>query len=182
MPHDPIASRYAHALFESAKAQGELDETLAQLTLIGGLMQDHPDLRQLILNPDVEPEDKVGLLERTLKGSWSALVGSFVQMVVSFGRAEFVPEIVEALQALVDADRAHLRVTVRSAHPLPEAVLHHLRRRLEEQERKHVHLESEVDAALIGGLQVILGHRVLDGSIQRQLINLRERLMAVRVY
>ena len=34
---------------------------------------------------------------------------------------------------------------------------------------------------LLGGLQVRLDHRVIDGSVRRQLIELRERLTTARV-
>ena len=182
MSYDPIATRYAQAIFETAKADGQLEEALEQLSVVGRLIHDHPDLRRLMGNPDVDPEDKVGLLERSLKGSWSALVRAAVQMVVSMGRAELIQEIVEALQAMVDADQGRLRAVVRSAHPLPEAILERLHAKLEAREHKRVELHAETAPELVGGLQVMLGHRVIDGSIRRQLSYLRERLAAVKVY
>ena len=67
MPDDPIATRYAQALFDSAKAQGQLDETLEQLSLIGKLLHEQAPLRQFLHNPDVDPGDKVDLLGRVLQ-------------------------------------------------------------------------------------------------------------------
>ena len=86
MTSDPVAARYAQALFETAKAEQRLDEILETLQLIGQLVREHPELRQLLLNPDVEPDDKVGVLERTLKGSCSETLRAFLRFVVSFGR------------------------------------------------------------------------------------------------
>ena len=182
MPDDPIASRYAQALFESAKAQGQLDETLEQLSLIGRLLHEQAPLRQFLHNPDVDPGDKVDLLGRVLQGSWSPLTRSFIHMVVSMGRAEFLGQIVQAFSAAVDRERGELRVTIRCAHPLPEAVMSRLRTRLEHRERRHVHLKTEVAPELIGGLQVMLDHRVIDGSVRRHLDELRQQLKTIRVY
>ncbi len=181
MAYDPVASRYAQAAFETATEQREVDETLRELTQIGALISGSAGLRQLLRNPDVDPPDKVGVLERSLQRSWSGLVRAFVEMTVAMGRAELLPEIVEAFQAAVDEARGRLRAVVRSAHPLPEAALARLRTCLEHRERKQIELETEVAPELIGGLQVILGHRVFDGSVKRQLTDLRERLKAVRV-
>ena len=181
MADDPIAARYAQALFESAKAEGELASALAQLSLIGTLIREQPMLRQFFLNPDVDPDEKVGVLERSLKGAWSGLVRAFVHMAVSMGRAEYLPDIVEALQAMVDAEAGLLRVTVRSAHPLPEPFVERLRKRLEQQQATRVEVRTEIDDTLLGGVQVRLDHRVIDGSVRRQLDELRERLTAVRV-
>lgn len=182
MTYDPVASRYAQAAFESATEQGEIEETLTHLRALATLMQDSPALRQLIRNPDVDPDEKVGVLERTLQHSWSKLVSAFVRMVVSMGRADTLPDIAEAFQALVDAKQGRLRVLVRSAHPLPETALSRVRTRLSHREQKTVELETAVVPELMGGLQVIMGHRVIDGSIRRQLTELRQRLASVRVY
>jgi F-type H+-transporting ATPase subunit delta len=181
MIQDPVASRYAQAAFEAAKAEGRLRDTLEQLVFIRQLVHDVPELRQFMLNPDVDPGDKVQVLDRALKGGWSDFVRAFTSMVVSLGRAEQLPAIAEAFQAMVDADEGRLRVVVRSAHPVPEASLGRLRRRLETREGKHITLDTEIAPRLIGGLQVQLGHRIIDASVQRQLAELRERLTSVKV-
>ena len=182
MPRDPVASRYAQAIFETAKTEGQIEEVGEQFALIGRLLRDHPDLRQLMRNPDVDPEDKVGVLDRTLKGSWSALVRAAIEMAVAMGRASSLPEITETFQDFVDEDQGRLRVVVRSAYPLPEAVLHRMRAMLEQRERKRIEMTSEVDRELLGGFQVRLDHRLIDGSIQRQLVELRQQLLSARVY
>jgi len=181
MAYDPVAARYAQAVFDAAKAEGALDETLKPLSLIGQLMQEHPGLQELMFNPDVDPDEKIGVLERTLKGSWPELVRAFIQMVVGAFRAECLPEIVEAFQALVEEDRGQLRAVVRSALPLSEAVLARLRKQLERQEGKSIELTMEQQPQLRGGIQILLGNRIIDSSVQRHLQDLRDRLMSTRV-
>ncbi len=180
--YDPIAERYAQAAFESAKADGRVEEALEELLLIGWLLQDQPGLSAFLLNPGVDPDEKVAALDRALQGAWSWLVRALVHLVVSLGRAEFLAEIVEAFQAKADQDAGLLRVLVRSTRPLPEPVLNRLRGALERRERKRIDLRAEIDPVLIGGLQVRLDHRVIDGSVERQLVDLRQRLKSVRVH
>jgi F-type H+-transporting ATPase subunit delta len=178
---DPIATRYAAALFEAASRERTIEETLEHLTRLGRLLREHPPLRQLLLNPDVDPPDKVGVLDRTLQGSWSSLVRAFVAMVAGLGRAELLADIVESFTAQVEAAQGRLRVLVRSAHALSDGVLERLRTRLERQEGKTIELRTELAPELLGGLQVHLDHRVIDGSVRRQLHDLRQRLTAIRV-
>ncbi len=182
MAADAIANRYAQALFEAAKAEGAIKKTREDARLIGGLMREHPELRELLYNPGVDSEDKVGVLERVLRGTWSALVRAFIAMVVSAGRSESLIEMSEAFEALVDEEEGRLRAVVRSAHPLSETMQRRLRTALEHRERKRVELHAEVAPELLGGVEVILGHRRIDGSVRRQLVELRERLSTVRVY
>ena len=63
-----VAARYAEALFEFAKRHGRLDETFAQLEALGELARQTAELRQLLINPGVDPTDKLVLLGRLLGG------------------------------------------------------------------------------------------------------------------
>ena len=181
MTLDAVAARYAEALFESARAKRTLDETLEQLTLLRQLLESHPDLKEFLYNPDVEPEAKLSVLAKARPGGWSDLVQAFLQMVLALGRAESLPGIAEAFRDLVDHAQGRLRVVVRSAHPLSEELLTRLRKRLEAGEGKVVQLDAVVDPELLGGIQVQLDHRLIDGSVRRALEELRERLTHVRV-
>ena len=182
MARDPIASRYADALFGSAKTPAQRHEALEQLMLIRRLLAELPLLRQFMGNPDVEPQDKLGVLDRALRGGWSPLVRAFVRLVVSMGRPESLPQMVDAFEALVDAAERRMRVVVRSAREVPESALKRLRAQLEQREGKQVELRTELVPELLGGVQIQLDHRVIDGSVRRQLEELRERLTTVRVH
>ena len=182
MAADPIATRYAQALFETAKAEGAIDETLQHLQQVGALLREHAPLRELLWNPDVEAEEKAGVLDRALKGAWSETARAFFRMVVSMGRAEHLPQIVEAFQEAVDEEQGRLRVTVRVAHPLSEAVVKRLKTKLERREHKSIDVRTELSPSLLGGAQIQLDHRVIDGSVRRQLSELAQRLAGVRVH
>lgn len=182
MAQDPVSSRYAHALFEAAKTSEQRHEAMEQLAMIGALLTQHPTLREFMWNPDVDPEDKVGLLDRSLTGAWPALVKSFIHMVVSMGRSESLPQIVEAFQALVDSAEKRLRILVRSARPVSEAAMTRLRTQLERREGKTIEVRTEIAPELLGGVEIHLDHRVIDGSVRRQINELRERLSSVRVH
>jgi F-type H+-transporting ATPase subunit delta len=181
MSRDPVAARYAQALFELAKAGGQVDEARAALRAVGRLAAGHAELRQFLVNPDVEPDQKLDLLRRTLGAQMTPLASAFIRLVVSYGRAASLAAIVEAFEAAVDEDQGRLRLVVRSAHPLPEALVKRIAHQVERREGKTAQVEAEVDPSLIGGLQVVLDHRVIDGSVQRHLTDLRQRLRAVRV-
>jgi F-type H+-transporting ATPase subunit delta len=179
-------------LFETAKAERTIEDTLAQLQHLGGLLRGHADLRAFLWNPDVEPDQKLGVLDKVAPGSaaadakggpraWSTLVRPFLLMVIGLGRAEALPEIVEAFAAAADRDAGRLRVVVRSARPIAEAQLARLKSALEHREGKRIELTTELQPALLGGMQIQLDHRMIDGSVSRALSELRERLRSVKV-
>ena len=182
MSADPIAVRYADALLTTAKSDGEVDTVLEALVQLRKLLTEHEPLRVILLNPGIAVAEKLGVLNRLTQETWSKLVRAFVEMVITVGRTEFLPEIAEALQAAVDRDQGRMRVLVRVARPMPAAVLTRLRKTLERREAKQLTMDTEVDPGLLGGLKIQLGHLVIDGSIQRHLSELRRRLKSVKVH
>jgi F-type H+-transporting ATPase subunit delta len=60
-------------------------------------------------------------------------------------------------------------IKVISAHPLSEDVLQKLKERLEKKLSKSVNIEPLVDKNILGGLKLIIGNTVIDGSIKARL-------------
>jgi F-type H+-transporting ATPase subunit delta len=179
---DPVSARYAGAFFELVKQAGRLDDAARELKDLAQLIQAHEDLRKFLVNPGVEVEEKLTLLDRLLASAWSQDLRSFIQVVLSMGRAEYLVEIAEAFGEYVDAERKRLRVTIRSARPLSESLKARLKQALEERERRTIELTEELAPELIGGIQMFMGHRLLDGSLKTKLSELRQRLKSVRVH
>ena len=182
MAVDPIAERYAKAAFESAKSENAVDETQEQLHLIKQLLEESADLRSLLLNPSIEPSDKVRVVDSALKSTWSSLVRSVFHVVVSMGRAEALSAIIDAYDEAVDVDRRRIKVMVRSAYRLSDQQLDLVKSSLERREKKQVLLETELSPELLGGMQLVIGNKLIDGSVKRQLADLKEKLQTTKVY
>ena len=98
------------------------------------------------------------------------------------GRVEHLIGMSGAFRALIDEERRVVHATIRSAHPLPDPLRHRVQRWLEQTEGATITVNEELDSRLLGGVQVVLGHRVLDGTVRTQLARLRQRLKSVRVH
>ena len=182
MNGNSVALRYAEAFFELVKSQGRLEDASQDLGRVAGLIGRHLELRRFLANPDVEPTEKLSVLDRLMDGDWTEEVRVFVQMVLDMGRAEALAEIAEAFGALVDDAHGIARVRVRTARPLTGALKASLTRKLEQLGHKQVEMVEEADPALLGGIQVFIGNRVFDGSLRTKLGELRQRLKSVRVH
>ena len=161
--------------FDGGKITGE------NLALLGRLMKEQPLLREFFLNPDVDPDDKVALLDKVTRKTWSDLVRAFMRMLTSVYRAELLIEIVEAFESLVDKDEGRVNATVRSAHKLAPEAVKRLKTVLEKREGRTVLLSEETDPSLLGGFQVFIEHREIDGSVRRRLTELRSQLRSISV-
>jgi F-type H+-transporting ATPase subunit delta len=172
-----LAQRYAAALAEVALERNAAPEVKAQISEFAGVMEESPELRQLLANPAVPRAGKHAVIESLVErlGS-SRTVRNFMLLLVDHRRATLLPEIEQAYQALLDAKIGLTRAEVASGEPLPDAERADLIRALERMTGGTVEAHYRVDPALVAGARVRIGSTIYDGSVRAQLDRLRAQL------
>jgi F-type H+-transporting ATPase subunit delta len=95
------------------------------------------------------------------------------------GDLELVKEISSALASSVSGQREPTKAEITSAAELTAQEQDQLRRSLSEQFGEGLTFSFRVDPALLGGLRVRVGDRLIDTSIASRLTALRESLTSV---
>ena len=93
---------YARALFQAAMDAGKLDVVHEQLGDFAAAIGQVPELRRVLENPELDPQEKAAVLGEILGGA-DELVHNFVLLVDEKGRAGELEEIYRELDALVAA-------------------------------------------------------------------------------
>jgi F-type H+-transporting ATPase subunit delta len=174
---DPVARRYAQALYEEALQTGAVDAVDADVALVGETLSGSRDLALMLASPVVARPRKAAVLAALFEDRLSALSLRFLHLLVDKAREQLIPAVVDAYRALRDERLGVVEATVRSARPLPAPDADRLRATLEARVGATVRLRFEVDPALIGGLVVQLGDVVYDRSVHHQLQTLRDTLL-----
>ena len=116
-----VAQRmYARALFEAAQEADRVDAVAADLAALARAMDDVPELRAFLRNPQIEPAGKAEVLEQLTPGA-DELVRNFVRLVAEKGRAGELPEISAELDALVAQAQNRLTVELTTSYELSDA-------------------------------------------------------------
>ena len=172
-----IAKRYAKALFNLALEQGQIEQYGQELDEFVRLLGELPDLADAIENP-LYPEAtrKSVFLAVADKADMTPIMKSFIDLLVTKNRVQFLGDISEYYHKLVDAHANVARATVKAATPLDEQAIQEIATSLEKMTGKKVAIEFEQDPELIGGVLAQIGDLVLDGSVRRQLLNIKESL------
>ena len=113
-----LARRYAEAIFSLAREENRLDELEAELGAANQLLTDLPELRSLLLHPEIQREEKIALLERIFAGRLSAEAIAFLRVLVQHRRHELLSEVVEEFVVLADEARNLVKARVASVLPL----------------------------------------------------------------
>ena len=171
------AERYAKALFQLAKEQGEVSSVRAELRGLGSLLEENAELRQVLLQP-LHPaaQRRAVLASISEKLGASQLLKNFYAFLVDQRRLVAFAAIEDAYGALADADAGLTKAQVRTAAPLTEDQRRRLQSALGARAGGSVELEVEIDPSLLGGVVAQIGDTVYDGSLESQLQQLRASL------
>jgi F-type H+-transporting ATPase subunit delta len=170
-----VARTYARALFEAAKDAGRIDEVRDQLTTFVEAVDEVPELRSLIRNPELDPLTKAAALDAVLEGA-DELIRNFVRVVTRKGRAAQLDEIAREYEVLVAAEEQILSVELTTAHELSDDEAAAIVKQIEEASGQRVEAARTVDPDLIGGLVLKAGSLEVDSSVRGRLDRLRRDL------
>lgn len=173
-----IARRYATALLELGKENGDLDKLVEELGRASETYESSAELRAAFDAPLVALEAKKGII-RDLASQLG--IGTTSKNALSFlvdrRRIRALPAIVQRLRELADRERGLVRAEVITAMPLPEEYYDSLQKQLERITGGKVVLDRKLDPALIGGVIARIGDTVYDGSLLARLRQMKDSLV-----
>jgi len=165
---------YANGIFELARAEGELERVESELFTVAQALDDSPELRSTLTDPQLPLEKKQALIDDLIGGRASSLSVDLVQLIVSQGRASELSDIARAVVEAAAASRNKAVAEVRSAVPLDEETIERLAVALGRATGKSVEVKVVVDESVIGGIVARVGDIVIDGSLARRVDSLRQ--------
>jgi F-type H+-transporting ATPase subunit delta len=170
-----VARTYARALFEAAKDAGRVAEVRDELAMFVEAVDEVPELRALIRNPELDPPTKAAALDAVLEGA-DELVRNFVRLVAEKGRASQLDEILHEYEAFVAAEEHILNVELTTAYELSDDDAAAIVQQIEKASGRRVEAARTVDPDLIGGLVLKAGSLEVDSSVRGRLERLRRDL------
>lgn len=172
-----LSGRYATALFELAREAKKTDKVSDSLGKIAAALTESDDFRTLTTSPLIEraeAEKGVAATAKLLK--LDPLTSNFLGVLAQNRRLAALPAIIRDFGRLAAAARGETSAEVTSAHPLDEEQQAALRAKLKAGLKRDVALELKVDPAILGGLVVRVGSRMIDSSLATKLNSLGQAL------
>jgi F-type H+-transporting ATPase subunit delta len=175
-----LAERYAAALFDLADERRMLDDVAADLRQLRAMVQASPDLSRLIRSPILSRDEQSKAIRALAeRAGLSPLMRDFLAVVSRNRRLFAAPAMIEAFLAELARRRGEVTAEVTTAQPLSEAQLAALNEQLRRSSGSRVSVDVRVDPALLGGLVVKLGSRMVDGSIRSKLQRLQLAMKSI---
>ena len=169
-----LAKRYATALFALAKDKGAVDAIASDLSQLHGELH-APHAAELLTSPDVHVEERQKILNMLTEGRHE-LVVNLVGVLQHRRRLEVLADLPTAFRELLMADRNEVAGVAESAHPLSEDELKDLTALAGRLSGKTVTLTAKHRPDLIGGVRLVVGNVLYDGSLRAALNQLQAKL------
>jgi F-type H+-transporting ATPase subunit delta len=166
-----MAGRYANALFELALDAKSVDAVKADLEKFESLVASSADLTRLVRSPVFGAGEQTQALAAVLaRFGISGLTANFLQTVASNRRLFAIGEMIKAFRAQVARWKGEISAEITAAEPLSDRHLDALKSALKSVTGgKSIDLKIKIDPAIIGGLVVKLGSRMVDTSLRTKL-------------
>jgi F-type H+-transporting ATPase subunit delta len=163
-----IARPYAEAVFRLAKETKSLASWAEQLAF-AQLVAADSEMQRLSVDPKVD-SNQLGELFLSVAGkNLSTEAGNFIKLLIENGRINVLPEIVTQFESLKANEGGVLEASITSAFAMSTEQIAELSARLEKKFDRKINATIAVDAALIGGVIVMVGDEVYDASVRGKL-------------
>jgi len=172
--------RYASALYDLASAGNALDAVATDLDKLQRAIVESVDLQRLIASP-VLSRDAQGKALAAVGGALGLgeLVCRFIGLVARNRRLFALPGMIRAYRKLLADARGEITAEVTAARPLSQAQQAALVAAMKRALGGKVAVDIKLDPALLGGLVVKLGSRMIDNSLKTKLQKLQFAMKGV---
>jgi F-type H+-transporting ATPase subunit delta len=175
-----IAGRYASALFDLAVEAGAVDAVGADLQRLDQMITESADLERLVRNPVFTAgEQRIGITAILDKAGIGGLAANFIKLLAAKRRLFVVRDCIRAFASLTDVRNGVVRAEVTVAETLSDKNREALIAALRGTVGKDVEFAEKVDPAIIGGIVVKLGSRMVDASVRTKLNSLKVAMKEV---
>ncbi len=171
------ADRYAKALLEVSRREGDPQAVERELGAFVSLVSGHDQLARVFASPTVPVPRKAALAgELTSRAGLGPVLRKLVLLLAGRDRLVLLPELLEQYRSRLLDFQNVVRAEVTSAVPLPAGAAEAIGRAIERRTGRRVSMTTRVDATLIGGAVTRIGSVVYDGSVKRQLEKMKDAL------
>ena len=177
-----VSKTYGDALFELALEEEKIDVFQDEILFANDVFNENKELQTLMNHPKVNKEEKKEVIKNIFTGKVSDDTVGFLLIIVEKGRFGEIDAIFDYFLEKVREYKNIGRAFIQTAVELNDSQKENVKNRLLETTRyEKMEIEYFVEPALIGGMIIRIGDRVVDSSIQTKLYEMKKDLSRIQL-
>ncbi|MBF0386402.1 MAG: ATP synthase F1 subunit delta [Candidatus Omnitrophica bacterium] len=175
-----IVKRYAQAYVDFASPKIGVELCVEEMKSLRWLLREEKQFVHFLIAPEISRPEKARVLDNVLKENYSDATIVFINYLIVRHRVYLLTAICDQVRTQF-AHGDLVDVTLRTTFPLELEIIGRVKAKLEEVFAIHSNLYLELDPDLLGGVQVVVGNRIIDGSVRNRLLQLKKQLLKAQV-
>ncbi|MDP2206051.1 MAG: F0F1 ATP synthase subunit delta [Alphaproteobacteria bacterium] len=171
------AKRYATAFFELAKEQSQVETIARDMLTLTALLDSGGEVLSFMHNPTLRREAQAEALKAVAAHlKLAPVTAQFLGMLALKRRLAVLPLVVDAVQSMIAAHNGEITADVTAAQALEQGQIDRIAANLKKALGADVKVRLSVDPAIMGGLVIRVGSRLIDSSVKTKLERLHRAL------
>ena len=165
-----VEKRYAQALLNCSKNQND-NETFEQgLNSMATLFNSNMQFKKILLDPRIGNDVKLNIIKEIFPEHQNAVFLSFLNLLLDKNRMNIIDGISDEYSKLNSVLNNELSMKIVSAKELNEDEINSLTLKYKGMyNADKVKYTLEVDKEILGGIKVVIGNKIYDGSLKTHL-------------
>lgn len=173
-----FAKEYGTALYELCAEEGLADGILQEMQVLTRCFRENPDFIRLLSNLSLEKDERIGILDETLKGRVHDYLLNFLRILTERGAMTAFRECACAYEEMYHRDHQVVEARVTTAKPLTEEQKQKIESKIREMTGKTPQIRQIVDPALLGGVLLEMEGKRYDNTVKSRLKAIRQAMTA----
>ena len=172
--------RYAEAFLEYSKESIGVDRALEELKEIKDVLRDNQDFKEFLENPTIDYAEKCGVMDRALASGFSEEMRNFLKLLLKKGRIGKLPNIAEYAR-IKYSHGEKVKASLYTSYIMDTRTMETFKDAIEKKLRAKLQLYVNLEPEMLGGVKLVVGNKIWDGSVRRRLEDMKSKLLAARV-
>lgn len=165
-----VEKRYAQALLNCSKNAKDNEAFGQGLNSMATLFSSNLQFRKILLDPRIGNDVKLNIIKEIFPEHQNAVFLSFLNLLLDKNRMNIIDGISEEYSKLNSVLNNELNMKIISANELNQDEINNLTLKYKNMyNAEKVKYTLEVDKEILGGIKVIIGNKIYDGSLKTQL-------------
>lgn len=176
MNNPRLSHRYAKSLLDLAIEMDRLEEVQKDILFLQRVIKSSHELRVMLKSPIINSDKKSNVLSTIAGNNIGELTAGFIKLLCKKNRENYLPGILEAFVEQYNHHKGLHSATLTTAVPVSDSIKNEFVTKIKNATSiEHLNLETCVDENLIGGFVLEMEGKLLDGSILRDLNDIKKQ-------
>ena len=169
-------SNYGLALFSLALDKGVIKEYEEEIKKWEEIFHENEEFLNVLNSAFLTKTERKDILEKTCVGMNEDILHFFF-IIIDNGHIKYLFDIIESFISYCNEHQGIKEGIVFSIEHLDSKVIRQLEEKISKVEKSKVYLRNLIDKSLIGGIKIVIGDRIYDGSLKYRINEVKKQLL-----